>query len=116
MMRFCARALMDKGLQPDNIRISLERNMQCGIGMCGPLPARPVLALPGRPGHHLLRGRPPAAFGARAMSPDTRPSVAVWKFASCDGCQLSLLDLEEELLKLVGAVRISYFLEMSRAS
>jgi coenzyme F420-reducing hydrogenase gamma subunit len=50
------------------------------------------------------------------MSPDTRPSVAVWKFASCDGCQLSLLDLEEELLKLVGAIRISYFLEMTRAT
>ncbi|MGA2529575.1 MAG: oxidoreductase [Acidimicrobiales bacterium] len=45
-----------------------------------------------------------------------RPTVAVWKFASCDGCQLSILDCEEELLKLAGAVRISHFLEMSRAS
>ncbi|MGA3352027.1 MAG: oxidoreductase [Acidimicrobiales bacterium] len=45
-----------------------------------------------------------------------RPTVAVWKFASCDGCQLSILDCEEELLKLAGTVRISHFLEMSRAS
>ena len=42
-----------------------------------------------------------------------RPTVAVWKFASCDGCQLSILDCEEELLKLAGTVRISHFLEMS---
>ncbi len=49
------------------------------------------------------------------MSDDTRPTLAVWKFASCDGCQLSLLDLEDELLALVEAVEISYFLEVSRA-
>lgn len=40
-----------------------------------------------------------------------RPSLAVWKFASCDGCQLSLLDCEDELLEVAGAVDISYFLE-----
>ena len=45
-----------------------------------------------------------------------QPRLAVWKFASCDGCQLSLLDLEDELLELVDAVHISYFLEMSRAT
>jgi NAD(P)H-flavin reductase/CRP-like cAMP-binding protein len=43
MMRFSARALMDKGLQPENIRISLERNMQCGIGMCGHCQLGPLL-------------------------------------------------------------------------
>jgi coenzyme F420-reducing hydrogenase gamma subunit len=37
----------------------------------------------------------------------------VWKFASCDGCQLSLLDCEDELLELVEHVRIAYFLEAS---
>jgi coenzyme F420-reducing hydrogenase gamma subunit len=46
----------------------------------------------------------------------TRPSLAVWKFASCDGCQLSLLDCEDELLMLAGAVRIAHFTEMSRTS
>ncbi len=43
-----------------------------------------------------------------------RPTLAVWKFASCDGCQLSLLDCEDELLALGEAVRISHFLEASR--
>ncbi|HTV12989.1 MAG TPA: hypothetical protein VME20_14140 [Acidimicrobiales bacterium] len=44
-----------------------------------------------------------------------RPRLAVWKFASCDGCQLSLLDLEDELVDLVSSVEISYFLEMTSA-
>jgi len=47
---------------------------------------------------------------------DDRPTLAVWKFASCDGCQLSLLDLEPELLALASAVRIAHFTEMTRAS
>src|SRR5207342_3557155 len=41
----------------------------------------------------------------------TRPKLAVWKFSSCDGCQLSLLDCEDELLAVAGAVDIAYFLE-----
>ena len=36
-----------------------------------------------------------------------KPTLAVWKFASCDGCQLSLLDLEDDLLALAGAVEIA---------
>jgi coenzyme F420-reducing hydrogenase gamma subunit len=40
----------------------------------------------------------------------------VWKFASCDGCQLSLLDCEDELLALAGEVEIAYFLEARRAT
>jgi coenzyme F420-reducing hydrogenase gamma subunit len=44
-----------------------------------------------------------------------RPRLAVWKFASCDGCQLSLLDCEDELLALAGVVEIAFFLEASRA-
>ena len=43
------------------------------------------------------------------------PKLALWKFASCDGCQLSLLDCEDELLAVAGAVQISHFLEASRA-
>lgn len=45
----------------------------------------------------------------------TKPKLAVWKFASCDGCQLSLLDCEEELLQVANALDIAYFLEASRA-
>ncbi|WP_309485313.1 oxidoreductase [Streptomyces sp. WELS2] len=40
-----------------------------------------------------------------------RPTLAVWKFASCDGCQLTLLDCEDELLPLAGQLEVSYFLE-----
>jgi coenzyme F420-reducing hydrogenase gamma subunit len=39
----------------------------------------------------------------------------VWKFASCDGCQLSLLDCEDELLAVAGRVAIAHFLEASSA-
>jgi sulfhydrogenase subunit delta len=46
----------------------------------------------------------------------TKPTLAVWKFASCDGCQLSLLDCEDELLGLAGEVEIAYFLEARRAT
>jgi len=44
-----------------------------------------------------------------------RPSLAVFKFASCDGCQLSLLDCEDELLVVAENVQISNFAEASSA-
>jgi len=49
------------------------------------------------------------------MSTKQKPKLAVWKFASCDGCQLSLLDCEDELLSLVGEIEIANFVEASRA-
>jgi coenzyme F420-reducing hydrogenase gamma subunit len=48
------------------------------------------------------------------MSPQQKPKLAVWKFASCDGCQLSLLDCEDELLAIAGQVEIANFVEASR--
>lgn len=45
-----------------------------------------------------------------------KPKLSVWKFSSCDGCQLSLLDCEDELLDVAGAVEIAYFLEASSAT
>ncbi len=42
-----------------------------------------------------------------------KPKLGVFKFASCDGCQLTLLSVEDELLNLSGAVDIAYFLEAS---
>jgi sulfhydrogenase subunit delta len=44
-----------------------------------------------------------------------RPTVAVWKFSSCDGCQLTLLDCEDELLELADAIEIAYFPEATSA-
>jgi coenzyme F420-reducing hydrogenase gamma subunit len=43
-----------------------------------------------------------------------KPKLAVYKFSSCDGCQLQLLELEDELLELVGEVEIAHFLEARR--
>jgi sulfhydrogenase subunit delta len=47
------------------------------------------------------------------MAETSRPRLAVWKFASCDGCQLSLLDCEDELLSVAAAVTIANFPEAS---
>lgn len=52
----------------------------------------------------------------RKLSTRERPKLAVWKFASCDGCQLSLLDCEDELLAVAGAVEIANFAEASSAA
>ena len=35
MMRHSARALADRGVAPERLRLSMERNMKCGIGLCG---------------------------------------------------------------------------------
>jgi coenzyme F420-reducing hydrogenase gamma subunit len=43
----------------------------------------------------------------------SNPTLGVWKFASCDGCQLSLLDCEDELLAVAGQIDIAYFPEAS---
>jgi sulfhydrogenase subunit delta len=42
-----------------------------------------------------------------------KPRLAVFKFASCDGCQLQLLDVGDRLLELAGRVEIDHFLEAS---
>jgi sulfhydrogenase subunit delta len=49
------------------------------------------------------------------MAIPPKPKLAVWKFASCDGCQLSLLDCEDELLSVVEQLEIANFAEASRA-
>src|SRR5258708_39043573 len=48
------------------------------------------------------------------MDAKPKPRLGVFKFASCDGCQLSLLDCEDELLAVAAAVDIAYFLEATR--
>ncbi|HEX7536389.1 MAG TPA: FAD/NAD(P)-binding protein [Dermatophilaceae bacterium] len=35
MMRFTAAALIERGVRPELVRVSLERNMRCGVGLCG---------------------------------------------------------------------------------
>ena len=48
-------------------------------------------------------------------APSARPRLAVWKFASCDGCQLTLLDCQDELLGLAAQVDIAHFTEATSA-
>ncbi len=48
-------------------------------------------------------------------TPKAKPRLAVWKFASCDGCQLSLLDCEPQLLTLGEALELAYFPEAATA-
>ncbi len=50
-----------------------------------------------------------------AKQTSAKQTLAVWKFSSCDGCQLSLLDCEDELLALADRLRIAYFLEATSA-
>src|SRR5215469_12239497 len=54
-------------------------------------------------------------YGCGRSEVARKPKLAVWKFASCDGCQLSLLDCEDELLTVAGAVEVANFPEASRA-
>ncbi len=42
-MRFCARTLLGRGIPAERIQVSLERNMQCGIGLCGHCQLGPLL-------------------------------------------------------------------------
>ena len=43
MMRFCARTLLGRGVPAERIQVSLERNMQCGVGLCGHCQLGPLL-------------------------------------------------------------------------
>ncbi|GAA4149911.1 FAD/NAD(P)-binding protein [Actinomadura keratinilytica] len=43
MMRLTARALVDRGVPADRVRLSLERNMRCGVGWCGHCQLGPLL-------------------------------------------------------------------------
>jgi anaerobic sulfite reductase subunit B len=43
MMRLSSRALVDRGMRPDRVNVSLERNMQCGVALCGHCQLGPLL-------------------------------------------------------------------------
>jgi len=57
-----------------------------------------------------LIGQPAATSGGRAVERQ-RPRVGVVKFASCDGCQLTILDLEDHLLALTDRFDFTEFAE-----
>lgn len=58
---------------------------------------------------HAVQPSPPRPAAA------ARPTLAVWKFASCDGCQLTLLNCEDELLAVADRVQVAYFPEATRS-
>ena len=97
MMRFVTRELETHGLQREDIYLSMERNMKCAVGFCGHCQYGP---------HFICKDGPVFLMNAssrcwKSMSSKNKPQapkIAVFKFASCDGCQLSLLDAEDELL------------------
>jgi NAD(P)H-flavin reductase len=35
MMRFTAIELVKRGVSPENVYLSMERNMKCAVGFCG---------------------------------------------------------------------------------
>ena len=92
--------------------------MKCGVGFCGHcqfgtkfvcrdgpvFPYDEVSRLPDREGGVIWPDEPT----------HPKPTLAVFKFASCDGCQLSLLDAEDELLAVAEAIDIANFPEASR--
>jgi NAD(P)H-flavin reductase len=43
MMRFTARALLDRGVAAERIALSMERHMDCGVGLCGHCQLGPTL-------------------------------------------------------------------------
>ena len=71
--------------------------MKCAIGHCGHCQLGPPFVCKDGP---VFRSAGSAASRGAGAVTAARPKLAVWKFASCDGCQLSLLDFEHELLAL----------------
>jgi sulfhydrogenase subunit delta len=62
--------------------------------------------------HGIVLQTPARSFEGRRAP--RKPKLAVWKFASCDGCQLTILDCEDELLPLANTIEIANFPEASR--
>jgi hypothetical protein len=79
------------------------------------LPVRAGFCLPDGPVFTYRSNRKvDQSCGGVTVTSERAPKLAVWKFASCDGCQLSLLDCEDELLAVADAVEIAYFPEATR--
>ncbi len=90
--------------------------MKCAVGLCGHCQYGPSSSA--RTGRSSASTASASVLRARGLSDAERkrPKLAVWKFSSCDGCQLRLLDCEDELLAVAGAVDIAYFREATSRS
>ena len=94
--RAAAWSFLQLHVPPEHVYVSLERNMHCGFGQCGHCQYGakfvckdgPVFALQ-RDRRHLRQGGDLTWRRHRTPSHDGKPKLAVYKFSSCDGCQLS---------------------------
>ena len=89
--------------------------MRCGAALCGHCQLGPLLLCRDGPVVSYAEAAPSVSEGAVMTGVSAKPKLAVWKLASCDSCQLTLLDCEDELLALAGAVEIAHFTEASSA-
>ena len=88
-MRFTVARAAERGVdaEPD-LRLDGAQHAVRGRPL-RPLPARPDAGLPRRAGLRVVRARAVADDPGAVMERGGKPKLAVWKFASCDGCQLS---------------------------
>ena len=95
-MRFTARALARRGpAARADLALDGADACSCGVGLCGHCQLGPTLICRDGAVYPYPDDRA-ATWGCGSC--ERSPKLAVWKFASCDGCQLSLLDCEDELL------------------
>ena len=89
-MRFAAMALRRRAACPPDAHPRLDgAQHEVRRSALRPLPVRADARLPRRPGVHLGRSSAAAGGAGAVMADAPRPTLAVWKFASCDGCQLT---------------------------
>ena len=105
MMRFSVEALLDAGLEPERIFVSMERNMRCAVGHCGHCQLGPAFVCRDGPVFGWAEIEPHHSDPGDLMAGPAKPKLAVWKFASCDGCQLSILNLRGRAARARGRDR-----------
>ena len=114
-MSATSNSLAGRGLLPERIFLSMERHMECGIGLCGHCQMGryfvcqdgPVFSRASSASRSTWRASDGRAREARPLR------VGVVKFASCDGCQLAFLGLGPALLDLGARFAIVEFGEAS---
>jgi NAD(P)H-flavin reductase len=109
MMRFTILELQKRGMDTKNIYVSMERNMKCGIGLCGHCQIGSLFVCKDGPSSAMTISKIYSPKENSEMTKTEKPKLAVWKFASCSGCQLSLLDCEDELLAITERLEIAIF-------
>ena len=116
MMSATANSLAGRGILPEHLFLSMERHMQCGIGLCGHCQMGKSFVCKDGPVFSRRELGEIAGRGGSVMavSKGDKPlRVGVVKFASCDGCQLGFLDIGPALLDIGVKYQIVEFGEAS---